>query len=113
MCREKFTNWLNFSNMVFAVFCEKAVKWLEKWKNRPRLGRFCKCVRRVKGRIARLRTRLGVVLVETRNEIRVSKRGFRTLRSPTQGAALRTRKPFEKGLSESFISPAGGMTAML
>ena len=33
---------------------------------------------------------------------------FRTLRSPTQGAALRTRKPFEKGLSESFISPAGG-----
>ena len=33
------------------------------------------------------------------------KREFRTLRSPTQGSALRTRKPFEKGLSESFISP--------
>ena len=35
-------------------------------------------------------------------------RGFRSLRRATQGAALRTRKPFEKGLSESFISPAGG-----
>ncbi|OUP53406.1 hypothetical protein B5F17_05205 [Butyricicoccus pullicaecorum] len=33
---------------------------------------------------------------------------FRALRSATQGSALRTRKPFEKGLSESFISPAGG-----
>ena len=41
-------------------------------------------------------------LVETRGGHRVSKGGFRTLRSPTQGAALRTRKPFEKGLSESF-----------
>ena len=42
------------------------------------------------------------VLVETRSEYRVSKRGFRTLRSPAQGSALRTRKPFEKGLTESF-----------
>ena len=30
------------------------------------------------------------------------KRGFRALRSASQGSALRTRKPFEKGLSESF-----------
>ena len=36
------------------------------------------------------------------------KRGFRVLRDTAQGSALRTRKPFEKGLSESFISPAGG-----
>ena len=28
--------------------------------------------------------------------------GFRVLRDTTQGSALRTRKPFEKGLSESF-----------
>ena len=33
------------------------------------------------------------------------KREFRALRSASQGSALRTRKPFEKGLSESFISP--------
>ena len=38
------------------------------------------------------------------------KRRFRHLRMATQGAALRTRKPFEKGLSESFISPAGGLS---
>ncbi len=42
-------------------------------------------------------------LIETRVGHRVSRGGFRTLRSPTQGSALRTRKPFEKGLSESFI----------
>ena len=42
------------------------------------------------------------VLVDSRAEHRESKREFRTLRSPTQGSALRTRKPFEKGLSESF-----------
>ena len=42
------------------------------------------------------------VLVDSRAEHRESKRGFRTLRSPTQGSALRTRKPFEKGSSESF-----------
>ena len=30
------------------------------------------------------------------------KREFRALRSASQGSALRTRKPFEKGLSESF-----------
>ncbi len=29
-------------------------------------------------------------------------RGFRALRSATKGAALGTRKPFEKGLSENF-----------
>ena len=34
------------------------------------------------------------------------KRGFRALRSASQGSALRTRKPFEKGLSESFIRGA-------
>ncbi len=38
------------------------------------------------------------------------KRRFRALRSASQGSALRTRKPFEKGLSESFISPAGGLS---
>ncbi|MDY2968754.1 MAG: hypothetical protein SOR83_02070 [Butyricicoccus pullicaecorum] len=38
------------------------------------------------------------------------KRGFRVLRDTAQGSALRTRKPFEKGLRESFISPAGGIT---
>ena len=61
-----------------------------------------------KGDDALCGARFGVFGVETRNGFRVSKMGFRTLRSPTQGAALRTRKPFEKGLSESFISPAGG-----
>ena len=35
--------------MVFAVFCEKAVKWREKWKNRPRLGRFFECVCGLRG----------------------------------------------------------------
>ena len=30
------------------------------------------------------------------------KRGFRSLLRASQGSALRTRKPFEKGLSESF-----------
>src|SRR5699024_452028 len=34
------------------------------------------------------------------------KRGFRPLRRATQGAALRTRKPFEKGLSETFCRGA-------
>ena len=42
------------------------------------------------------------VLIETRVGHRVSKGEFRGLRAATQGAALRTRKPFEKGLSESF-----------
>ena len=32
-----------------------------------------------------------------------NQREFRTLRSATQGSALRTRKPFEKGLSENSI----------
>ena len=41
------------------------------------------------------------------------KRGFRVLRDTSQGSALRTRKPFEKGLSESFISPAGGFSLFL
>ena len=41
------------------------------------------------------------------------KREFRALRSASQGSALRTRKPFEKGLSESFISPAGGLSLFL
>ena len=31
-----------------------------------------------------------------------SKREFRVLRDTAQGSALRTRKPFEKGLTESF-----------
>ena len=35
------------------------------------------------------------------------------MRRATQGSALRTRKPFEKGLSESFISPAGGLSLLL
>ena len=39
-------------------------------------------------------------------EIGKIKRGFRALRSAAQGSALRTRKPFEKGLSESFIRGA-------
>ena len=43
-----------------------------------------------------------LVLIETRGGHRVSKGEFRTLRSPTQGSALRTRKPFEKGLTENF-----------
>ena len=32
-----------------------------------------------------------------------NQREFRVLRDTTQGSALRTRKPFEKGLSENFI----------
>ena len=35
------------------------------------------------------------------------KRDFRTLRSPAQGSALRTRGLLEKA-GENFISPAGG-----
>lgn len=50
-------------------------------------------------------------LVETRH--RVSKRGFRVLRDTTQGAALRICKPFEKDLSESFISPTGRVSLIL
>ena len=37
------------------------------------------------------------------------KRGFRVLRDTAQGSALRTRKPFEKGLSESFNDWCGGL----
>ncbi len=47
------------------------------------------------------------VLVACRGGRREAKGVFRTLRSPTQGSALRTRKPFEKGLRESFSSPPG------
>ena len=36
------------------------------------------------------------------------KKGFRVLRDATQGAALRTREPFEKGSSENFNYGCGG-----
>ena len=42
------------------------------------------------------------VLIDSRGGHRESKGEFRPLRRATQGSALRTRKPFEKGLSESF-----------
>ena len=47
------------------------------------------------------------VLVASRGGHREAKGVFRHLRMATQGSALRTRKPFEKGLSESFSSPTG------
>ena len=49
------------------------------------------------------------VLVDSRVGHRESKGEFRALRSASQGAALRTRKPFEKGLSESFNDWCGGL----
>ena len=42
------------------------------------------------------------IQVDSRDGRRESRGEFRHLRMATRGAALRTRKPFEKGLSESF-----------